>query len=295
MTTATLPQVSVIAPCYNQAHFLDQHLRSVARATAKFHEVIVVDDGSTHPQGIRDLEALTAAAPHQELVLVRQRNAGLAAARNSGLRCARGEYVKFLDADDLLMPNTIDIQIQHLECLRAQGFRWEKGSVSVCDYLTLDESHAQLAVPADQPSSLGRLTFESIAFGWERGVSIPIHCALFRHAIFGGKAPFNEKLRSKEDWLFWLDLFAEDAGVEFLPQPLAVYRAHQNSMTRGSNIPNAASWLAAAEEARSRYPDLFTEDAYLSAIRHFQTFYANRLWQEFGPSLPWQVYSRLVS
>lgn len=295
MTAPTLPRVSVIAPCYNQAQFLDQHLSSVARATRAFHEVIIVDDGSTHPQTVRDLEVLRSAAPHQEIVLVRQSNAGLAAARNSGIRRSRGEYVKFLDADDLLMPGSLDIQMRHLERLRDEGSRPEQHSVSVCDYFTLNESNAQWELAGEQPSSLGRLTFDDIAFGWERGVSIPIHCGLFTRSVFGGKSPFDENLRSKEDWLFWMGLLADNIEPAFLPKPLAVYRIHGDSMTRKSNIPNASSWLEVAREAHARYPDLFTDDAYKAAITHFKTFYVDRLWRELGPSLPWQVCSRIVS
>lgn len=97
---APRPLISVVIPCYNQGHFLDEAVKSAASTTYRV-EVIVVDDGSTD-----DTPAV--AARWASIHYVRQENRGLAAARNRGLEAAAGDLVIFLDADDHLLPGGID-------------------------------------------------------------------------------------------------------------------------------------------------------------------------------------------
>ncbi|HEV8000058.1 MAG TPA: glycosyltransferase family A protein [Planctomycetaceae bacterium] len=94
------PFFSVVIPTYNRADLLRQALESVSRQEFQDFEVIVVDDGSTE-----DLSSVVAAFDRTRLI--RQANAGPSAARNNGLRAAAGEYVAFLDSDDLWLPWTL--------------------------------------------------------------------------------------------------------------------------------------------------------------------------------------------
>lgn len=103
----TLPLVSVVIPCYNQGSYVRSAIRS-AVATRAAVEVIVVDDGSTD-----DTAAVASALPGVRLV--RQTNGGLASARNRGLQAATGEFIVFLDADDLLLPHAIDVGVRALQ------------------------------------------------------------------------------------------------------------------------------------------------------------------------------------
>lgn len=99
--------VSVIIPCYNHAHFLGEAIASVINQTYPHIEIIVVDDGST------DHSAQVAAAC-PSVRFVRQGNLGLSRARNVGLSYSNGIYVVFLDADDCLFPDAIDIGVRAL-------------------------------------------------------------------------------------------------------------------------------------------------------------------------------------
>lgn len=91
---------SVIIPCYNQARFLGEAIESVLTQTYPYFEIIVVDDGSTD-------DTATIAASFDRVRCLKQRNRGLAVARNTGLKAAKGNYVVFLDADDRLLPNAL--------------------------------------------------------------------------------------------------------------------------------------------------------------------------------------------
>ena len=100
--------VSVVIPCYNQAHFLGEAIESVLAQTYPHREIVVVDDGS--PDNTREV-----ASRYPGVRYVRQENQGLAAARNTGLRHSSGSYLVFLDADDRLLPEALEVGLRQLQ------------------------------------------------------------------------------------------------------------------------------------------------------------------------------------
>jgi glycosyltransferase involved in cell wall biosynthesis len=104
---ATPSTVSVVIPCFNQAHFLAEAIESVLAQEHPVLETVVVDDGSVD-------NAREIAARHPEVKLLRQPNRGVAAARNHGLAKSRGELVVFLDADDRLLPGAVAVGVEAL-------------------------------------------------------------------------------------------------------------------------------------------------------------------------------------
>src|SRR4051812_33839695 len=99
--------VSVIIPCYNQARFLGQAIESVSRQDYPQFEVIVVDDGSTD-------DTSEVAARYPGVRVIRQKQLGISAARNRGLRESTGSYLVFLDSDDRLLPHALRIGMNYL-------------------------------------------------------------------------------------------------------------------------------------------------------------------------------------
>ena len=104
-----LPMVSVLIPCYNAERWIGQTLNSVLEQTCPNLEIIVVDDGSTDGSTdvVRSFEG-------RDVRLVRQANAGASSARNRALACANGDYIQFLDADDLISSDKIAAQVARL-------------------------------------------------------------------------------------------------------------------------------------------------------------------------------------
>src|SRR5918995_1252705 len=100
--------VSVVIPCYNQAHFLVEAIESVLAQSYPRFEIVVVDDGSTD-------DTSEVAARYPGVRYVYQNNQGVSAARNSGLARSEGEYVVFLDADDRLLPEALEAGLRCLE------------------------------------------------------------------------------------------------------------------------------------------------------------------------------------
>ena len=125
MQTETAPLVSVIIPTHNSARFIAQAVDGVLAQTYKHYEVIVVDDGSSDNTG----DVLQQFAGH--IRYHRQDNRGPAAARNAGIKIAQGEFVCFLDADDVWAPNKLELQTEFMAAhndvglLFADAEEWE--------------------------------------------------------------------------------------------------------------------------------------------------------------------------
>lgn len=135
-----MPSVSVVIPTYNRARWLPETVESVLQQTCRPLEVLIVDDGSTD-----DTEAVCAGFP-EPVRYLRQANAGVAAARNLGLRHARGEWIAFGDSDDLWEPGKLAVQLAALEA--SPSARW---SITDCTVVDLDGS------PLPEPQGFRRV------------------------------------------------------------------------------------------------------------------------------------------
>lgn len=110
--SVTTPRVSVIMPTYNYGRYVADAIESIQAQTFGNFEIVVVDDGSTD-----DTAAILARLAEPRLKVIRQERAGTASARNRGLEAARGEFITWLDADDLWKPTFLE---RHLAVLEAE-------------------------------------------------------------------------------------------------------------------------------------------------------------------------------
>jgi glycosyltransferase involved in cell wall biosynthesis len=244
--------VSVIVPCYNQTEYLREAIQSALRAYPDNIEIIVIDDGSNAINSERQLREVEEFFP-DNLKIFRQMNRGLSAARNEGLNRATGDYIQFLDADDLLAPDKIRLQVSHLEINR-------NIDVSICDYYLVDE---QKKIFLDSTAGVGSYSLElnSFLYHWERGFVIPIHCALFRKSVLLN-IRFDESVRGKEDWIFWTWLALKRIPMGYIDVRAVIYRQHGASMRR-SYLKMGQAWLEAGLKIHSRlgYNDPFFLDS----------------------------------
>ena len=106
------PLVSVITPCYNEEKFIGDAIESVINQTYQNWELIIVDDGSVD----RSKDVVRKYTTDRRIKLVEHEcNKGIAKTKNTGLAVAQGEYIAFLDADDIWLPSKLELQLSHFE------------------------------------------------------------------------------------------------------------------------------------------------------------------------------------
>ena len=201
-------KVSVVIPCFNHGEFLPEAVATIASVKRDDIELIVVDDGSTDERTGLEVDKLVA----QGIMVIRQENKGLAAARNAGILASQGEYIFPLDADDRLRPGWIDRGVQILdsdpkvgviygdaECFGARGGRWYVGSFETDRLLNWNFIHA---------SALYRRLV------WEQNYG------------YDGTMP----VQGLEDWDFWLGALEHGWQFAYLPEVFFEYRQAEGSM-----------------------------------------------------------------
>jgi hypothetical protein len=206
--------VSIIIPCYNLASYLPRAIESVREQTFDDWEAIVVDDGS--PDNTASVAArYTAVDPRIHYLC--QPNRGVSAARNTGIRAARGRYLVFLDADDELAPEFLRTCLSTIpEDSRVAGVYTQ--------HQIIDESGQLLVVQAGDVLAPNRLHARLL-----QGGLFPPHCVLTRAAIVRRAGMFDESIgASVEDWDLWLRVCA--CGVLLgIAKPLVRYRVRSGS------------------------------------------------------------------
>ncbi len=207
--------VSIIIPAYNAEKYIKEAVDSALAQTYPSVEVIVVDDGST--DGTKKvLEPYIAA---QKIVYVHQSNGGLAASRNAGIKAAKGEFIAFLDADDMFLPEKVGSQMKALEVHPDFGVCYS------------DLNHFNDPVAGEKPSEFfhHRYSYPSgdiFAELLTRQFINPL-TVMVRREVCEKYGVFDEELRRSEDWDLWLRW--SHAGVKFLylDKPLAQYRVRR--------------------------------------------------------------------
>jgi hypothetical protein len=223
------PSVSVVIPCYRQAHVLAECVASVQAQTHADWEAIIVNDGS--PDDTRAV-AQDLVAGDSRLRYVEKTNGGPASARNAGLRETRGRWIQFLDADDLIEPRKFELQIERLSTAAHLAFCY-------CDYWrgTTDDPRVRLERGILPREFRLRRPVLDMALRWEWDLSIPIHTALFDARLFRDRGVcFNESLRNNEDWDMWMQVLRHVPTILYLRQELAIYRHSLDSVSSNRDL-----------------------------------------------------------
>ena len=208
------PQVSVVIPAYNQAHYLTLAISSVLAQTFRDFEVIVVDDGST------DDTPLKAQQFGDVIRYIYQDNQGLAGTRNTGICQARGEYIAFLDSDDEWTPTFLETMMSLVAQYPDAAVYYSGACYMDADGRELPQlATSQVVPPEAMYQTLLRANFLNC-------------CAvLVRRSVAIDAGLFDLAFRRLQDWEFWLRLLR--AGHTFIgcPDPLVYYRLHGSSLS----------------------------------------------------------------
>ncbi len=218
MPTPAAPAVSVVIPCYAQAEYLRFAVESVLLQRYQDWELVIVDDGS--PDDTAEVAArLIEAQPGRAMRLIRQQNAGLAAARNAGIAAARGGYILPLDSDDALDADYLARTVAILEgnpevsivCTNAALFGAEQGI-----WVTEPE------LPLPQLLAFNRFNY----------------CSLYRREVWEAVGGYQPAMTvGYEDWDFWIGAKEHGFRALHLPEPLFFYRTKAESM-----LTKAKAW-----------------------------------------------------
>lgn len=214
---------SIVIPSYNSELWIEEAIESCLAQTHASIEVVVVDDGST--DNTRQLLRRYSG----RIRYVYQDNKGLAAARNTGINHAMGQYIQFLDSDDLIAPQKIEKQLYSLRPYTAPA-------VSISDYYCCELGDVSTPIAWYRAPWLDRLNpLLDLATRWETKLSIPPHSFVFDARIFREwGVRFDEALPTHEDWDCWMRVFAHSPEIAFVHERLAIYRVRPNSMSRNS-------------------------------------------------------------
>jgi hypothetical protein len=263
------PLVTVVMPLYNSAATVRESLESVLAQTYSNLEVLVVNDGSTDDgveicQGYED----------SRLRIVHQRNRGLAGARNTGIRQARGEILGFLDSDDLWLPTKVERHLAHLRSRPEVGVSFSRSSF-------IDEASRPIGI--HQMPALRDITPQVVfcrnPIG--NGSAVVIRREVFEAIrftanLYGTEEDFffDDSFRQSEDIECWLRIALQTRWqIEGIPEPLTLYRISSGGLS-ANLMQQYASWERILVKTEATHPDFIAR--WGSRARAYQLRYLAR-------------------
>jgi len=243
-------KISVIVPCYNQSDYVEETLYSLFYQEYSNFEIIVINDGSTD-NSAEIVEKFCVLFP--QVKLINKKNEGLGAARNTGLQHATGNFVQFLDSDDLISANKFLNQMYDF-ILKPDT------DISCSSYICFEDRNPKKTWTYSRVELKDDPLFDFIT-EWEKELSIPVHCLLFRREIIG-ETIFDTTLPNHEDWEFHLSIAAKQPKYTFIKNATAFYRIKKTGMSQDPKKMKDGKNRCIANIAASRK----IKDKYLPAL-----------------------------
>jgi glycosyltransferase involved in cell wall biosynthesis len=223
-----MPKVSVIIPTYNCAQYLKNAIDSILGQTFQDFEIIVVDDGST------DKTKEEMAVYNKSVTRVRyifQENRGAGAARNKGIGMAQGEYIAFLDADDVYMPEMLEKAMKFLADNTSSDIVITEWYLSEAGLFATKKSKEHVTIE-DFPEN-SEILFETLLKRSFLNV-----CMIAKRSDLEATGGFDESLYLGEDADLWRRIVKYKLRIGIIHEPLYVYRKRKNSITTVLNMDN---------------------------------------------------------
>ena len=270
---------TAIMPVYNAAPYLEQALSSLLVQMAPDDELLAIDDGSTD-----ESQRILAEQGDPRLRSFRQQNQGAAAARNRGLDEAKGQFIAFLDADDLALPGRLDLPLARFQERPALALVAGKAQV-------IDEAGGVLR-SMGEPASHGALF-------WKTLFNSPFTASTVTVRAEAAKGlRFDSAVVPAEDYCYFADMLDRGEG-EILDATLARYRVHGAQVTkRREDALREGGNLVSARKLRERL-GVVLPDEMVFLLRHLEAFGIGRLEREHMPlaapaqATLWQLFTQV--
>jgi|SRR5690554_2128346 len=207
--------ISIIIPSYNSAQMVCDAIESVLISIEEDYEIILINDGSTD----NTAEVITTYLSDKRIKYIEQSNRGLAGARNTGIENANGEYLVFLDADDLILPNKLLVQRKFLDENPAFDIVYSKSEWFIEDDFN---NTREVRFPVYTGEVIQYLIY---------GNFIHVNSVMVRKDAVIKAGLFDENLRELEDWDLWLRMALNGSQFGFSAGVLSKVRIRKGSMT----------------------------------------------------------------
>lgn len=245
--------VSVIIPTYNRRNMLIEAMGSVFSQTYRPIEIIVVDDGSTDgsDQAVEKWKQKYSQEPNFRIVYYYQKISGAPVARNKGLLASKGEFIQFLDSDDLLHPSKLQFHVNVLiDNPNCQYFWSDWRSFQTKEYNQLLKIHDPLKEHIEMIKVKGKKLDHVPPQMW---------AGLFRRQICGLIGPWNEKLSRLQDWEYTTRLLSYTKNAIYISKTLYFVRVHEQGRI-GDAEKNVFLILSSISSAIQAVEDAFNLD-----------------------------------
>lgn len=233
------PKVSIIMPVYNGERYVVDAIESALTQAYTNFEVVIIDDGSQD----NSAEIIRPYLSDPRVRYIEQGNQGVAAARNAALSIARGEYVGFLDQDDLWSPNKLARQVVYMQA------HPECAMVHARQAYIDDTGNPILDYPEDWVRTLEGRCFRDLFI--VNGIAVLT--VLMRRDILQRVGGFNPEIPRTDDYELWMRI-AHDYPIGFMDEVLAHYRVHGGN-TSHDHLKMEIAELGAIESVLRRFPD----------------------------------------
>lgn len=194
--------VSVIVPIYNSDKYLDKCIRSIIAQTYTNLEIILINDGSTD----KSLQICNSYRYDSRIHIVNNTNQGVSKARNTGLMIANGDYIGFVDADDIIHPQMYEILVNMLEK--------ENAMISAIEVSTVENEKKIVCSEIDQPKWIvydNKFVIENLLLG---KINVAVYSKLFRREILYNIQFPNEKRYNEDKFFVFLSLLKNGKYVQ---------------------------------------------------------------------------------
>ena len=233
--------ISVVMPCHNAAPYVDEAIDSVLGQSYPHVELVVVDDGST--DGSTEILQRLATEHPERITLIYQNRAGPFAARNAALAQARGNFIAFLDADDIWHPDALSLMHDALQA--------DPADIAYCGWqdigIAATDTSPQIPRQVDAGAAASQVLEHSV---W------PINSVLIRRHLIDELRGFSERAPTAMDDDLWLRMLARQPNLVCVPEVLAFHRCHTQSHSRIPRWQQVFDAVAVRRDFARHHPEL---------------------------------------